>query len=132
MAQQLAPDDTLYLNCDLPSIGEMVRDPQLFFRHCNKPIVVLDEVHQLRDPSRLLKVGADEFPQIKILATGSSTLGASNKFSDSLTGRKRTVHLTPVLERELADFGTTLPQRIFQGGLPPALMSRDKKASFYQ
>jgi len=45
-------------------------------------------IHQLRDSARLLKIGADLFPSLKILATGSSTLAASNKFSDSLTGRQ--------------------------------------------
>jgi hypothetical protein len=38
---------------------------------------------------------------LKILATGSSTLAASKKFRDTLTGRKRTVHLVPVLWDEL-------------------------------
>jgi hypothetical protein len=42
-----------------------------------RPVVVFDEVHQLADPSRLLKIGADAFPTIKILATGSSTLAAT-------------------------------------------------------
>ena len=48
-----------------------------------KPVVVFDEIHQLRDPARVLKIGADEFPNLKILATGSSTLAASKKFSDT-------------------------------------------------
>jgi len=48
---------------------------------------LIDEVHQQADPSRLLKIGADEFPKLKILATGSSTLAATQKFRDSLTGR---------------------------------------------
>ena len=55
----------------------MVRDPQVFFRDCDKPVVVFDEVRQLRDRARLLKIGADGFPKLKILATGSSTLTAS-------------------------------------------------------
>ncbi len=41
---------------------------------------------------------------LKIMATGSSTLAASRKFSDTLTGRKRLVHLPPVLWDELAAF----------------------------
>lgn len=52
----------------------MVRDPQVFFRSVDKPIVVFDEIHQLRDPARVLKIGADAFPKLKILSTGSSTL----------------------------------------------------------
>jgi hypothetical protein len=45
----------------------MTRDPQLFFRSCTKPVVVFDEIHQLCDPARLLKIGADVFPKLKIL-----------------------------------------------------------------
>lgn len=123
---------TLYVNCDLPSVEEMVRDPLLFFRSCDKPVVVIDEIHQLRDPSRLLKIGADLFPHLRILATGSSTLAASSKFRDTLTGRKRTVHLLPVLLEEMSAFGVELPRRLHYGGLPPALLADEKKPSFYR
>jgi uncharacterized protein len=132
LAESFGGDHVLYMNCDLPTVGEMVRDPQLFFRSCSKPIVVFDEVHQLSDPARVLKIGADEFPKLKILATGSSTLAASKKFSDTLTGRKRMVHLPPVLWDELGDFGVTLPRRLFHGGLPPALLAESKKPGFYR
>jgi predicted AAA+ superfamily ATPase len=120
LAESLGPEDVLYVNCDLPTVEDMVRDPQVFFRGCSKPVVVFDEIHQLSDPSRLLKIGADVFPKLKILATGSSTLAASKKLRDTLTGRKRLVHLTPVLWEELPGFGVTLAQRLFHGGLPPA------------
>ncbi len=122
----------IYLNCDLPSVEEMLRDPAVFFRGCTKPVVVFDEVHQLRDPARVLKIGADGFPNLKILATGSSTLAASKKFRDTLTGRKRLVHLTPVLWEELPAFGVGLPQRLLQGGLPPALLAESKQPGFYR
>src|SRR4249920_1842761 len=121
LAQSLGEERALYVNCDLPVVEEMVRDPALFFRGCSKPVVVFDEIHQLRDPSRVLKIGADMFPQLRILATGSSTLAASKKFRDTLAGRKRQVHLVPALWSELPAFGATLPRRLFHGGLPPAL-----------
>src|SRR5262245_24357804 len=85
--------DALYLNCDLPSSAERVSDPERFLRSVAKPVVVLDEIHQLADPSRILKIAADEFPRLRVLATGSSTLAATGKFRDSLSGRKRVVHL---------------------------------------
>ena len=47
-----------YLNCDLPSTAELLRDPEPFFESVHEPIVILDEVHQLPDPSRLLKIAA--------------------------------------------------------------------------
>ncbi|MEI7900918.1 MAG: ATP-binding protein [bacterium] len=132
LAESLGSERSLYLNCDLPTVEDMVRDPQVFFRGCSKPVVVFDEIHQLRDPARVLKIGADVFPKLKILATGSSTLAASKKFRDTLTGRKRLVHLTPVLWDELPVFGVTLPQRLFHGGLPPALLVPSKQPAFYR
>jgi len=137
IAKMLSSDETLFLNCDLPSVGERVRNPVLFFQSVGggrggKSMVVFDEIHQLPDPSRLLKIGTDEFPRVKILATGSSTLSASRKFRDTLTGRKRDVRLTPVTLDELEEFGVTLEQRMYHGGLPSALMSANKEPSFYR
>lgn len=74
--------DAAYLNCDLPSVAERLRDPESFCRSLKQPRVVFDEVHQLPDPSRLLKIGADGFPRLRILATGCSTLAATQKFRD--------------------------------------------------
>ncbi|MEX1118064.1 MAG: ATP-binding protein [Terrimicrobiaceae bacterium] len=132
LAENLGAERVLYLNCDLPAVEDMVTDPAVFYRGCSKPIVVFDEIHQLRDPARVLKIGADGFPHLRILATGSSTLAASKKFRDTLTGRKRVVHLTPVLWNEMDAFGVTLPQRLFHGGLPPAVLADEKKPAFYR
>lgn len=130
LAQHLR--DAKFLNCDLPSAQTLLRDPEAFYRSVAEPVVIFDEIHQLPDPSRVLKIGADEFPKLKILATGSSTLAATRKFRDSLTGRKRTVHLAPVLYSELAQFGVSdVRHRLLQGGLPAALLAKSRDASFY-
>ena len=124
--------DAEYLNCDLPGVAERLRDPESFYRAVRKPVVAFDEVHQLPDPSRLLKIGADEFPELKILATGSSTLAATQKFRDSLTGRKRVIALVPVLHEELPAFGVTdVRDRLLRGGLPPALLAAERSPEFY-
>jgi len=130
LAQSLP--DAEFLNCDLPSVADRLSDPESFFRSLKRPFVVFDEVHQLPDPSRLLKIGADGFPRLKILATGSSTLAATQKFRDSLTGRKRVVKLVPVLSEELAAFGVAdLRERLLRGGLPPALLANQYNPEFY-
>jgi hypothetical protein len=130
LAQSVA--NTEYLNCDLPSVAERLHDPEGFYRSVRKPTVVFDEVHQLPDPSRLLKIGADGFPRLRILATGSSTLAATQKFRDSLTGRKRVVELVPVLHEELGAFGVRdVRERLLRGGLPPALLAAEHDPEFY-
>jgi len=121
-----------FLNCDLPSSAERLRDPESFFAALRAPVVVLDEIHQLPDPSRVLKIAADAFPRLKVLATGSSTLAATRKFRDSLTGRKRSVELVPVLAEESPAFGVSdLLMRLVRGGLPPALLAERHQSEFY-
>jgi hypothetical protein len=130
LAQSLA--DAEFVNCDLPSVAERLADPESFYRSVRRPVVVFDEVHQLDDPSRLLKIGADAFPRLRILATGSSTLAATQKFRDSLSGRKRVVELVPVLVQELPAFGIVdLRHRLRLGGLPPVLLGAHEPAEFF-
>jgi len=126
--------DAKYLNCDLPSVARRLEDPETYYGSLNKNrIVIFDEVHRLSDPSSLLKIGADVFPNLKILATGSSTLEATKKFRDSLTGRKYTIYLTPVLWNEcVTHFDIKdLDTRLLHGGLPEPLLSIKKESSFF-
>jgi hypothetical protein len=97
-----------------------MEDPQAFLDGLRGRRVVLDEVHRLGNPSELLKIAADHYPDIRILATGSSTLGASARFRDTLTGRKSELWLTPMTWADLEAFGNPdLQHRFLRGGLPP-------------
>lgn len=121
--------DVVYLNCDLPSTRRALDDPELFLES-RKPgtSLAFDGVHRIADPSLLLKNAADEYPELRILATGSSTLAATGKFRDSLTGRKRAIYLCPVLWEECEEpFGIAdLDRRRLHGGLPESLLRRRK------
>jgi predicted AAA+ superfamily ATPase len=126
--------DSIYMNCDLPSVGQQLENPEYFFRNLHtKTTVIFDEIHRLHDPSEVLKIGTDEFPHLKILATGSSTLEATKKFRDSLTGRKIQIFLPPVLWNEcLNDFDSPdLDKRLLHGGLPEFLLSDNKNGELY-
>jgi len=73
-----------------------------------------------------VKIAADHFPSTKIIATGSSTLGASSKFRDTLTGRKIEIWLTPMNLIDLTDFGRVdLDRRLLRGGLPPFFLAAE-------
>jgi predicted AAA+ superfamily ATPase len=123
-----------YLNCDLPSVRSQIADPEYFFRRFRPGVrIVLDEVHKLADPSQALKIAADEFPQLRILATGSSTLAATKKFRDSLSGRKRSVQLLPVLWREAEAFhASELDRRLLHGGFPEMLLNPSPDPAFFE
>ncbi len=126
--------EAVYMNCDLPSTLRALEDPELYLdTQAKGSVLVFDEVHHLDDPSRLLKIAADEYPHLKVLATGSSTLAATHKFRDSLTGRKQAIHLCPVLWEECAEpFGVhDLDHRLLHGGLPEPLLAARKDPAFF-
>jgi len=123
------------LNCDLPSVQRELSDPEFFLsRQDRDRVLVLDEVHRVEDPSLLLKIAADEFPELRILATGSSTLQATQKFRDTLTGRKRSLHLLPVLWQECAPHFDVrdFDRRLIHGGFPEMLLSSSLDQAFFE
>ena len=123
-----------YLNCDLPSVQRSLADAELFLEGlAPDAVVVFDEVHRLADPSQLLKIAADEYADLRVLATGSSTLAATGKFRDSLAGRKFELHLPPVPWDECIDtFGIAdLDRRLLHGGLPEALLAERPDPELY-
>lgn len=113
-----------YFDCELPSTRRLIGDPEAFLSGLKDKRIVLDEIHRLENPSEVLKIAADHFPSVRVLATGSSTLGASRRFRDTLTGRKRDLWLTPMAAADMIDFGSSnLSHRFLRGGLPPFFLS---------
>ncbi len=56
--------------------------------------LLLDEIQYAENPSNFLKYLYDTYsPNLKIIATGSSSFYIDKKFKDSLVGRKRLFHL---------------------------------------
>ncbi|MDE0400250.1 MAG: ATP-binding protein [Candidatus Poribacteria bacterium] len=112
--------DIEYFDCELPRVRRLMEDPQEFLDSVGNRRIVLDEIHRLPNPSELLKIAADHYPQIQVVATGSSTLGASTKFRDTLVGRKTELWLTPLIQADLKDFNQgDIHHRLLHGGLPP-------------
>ncbi len=115
-----------YFDCELPRVRRMMEDPRSFLEDLRGRLLILDEIHRLANPSEILKIAADHYPDTKIVATGSSTLGASAKFKDTLAGRKHELWLTPMISEDLIDFAKTdLSHRFMHGGLPPFFLAGD-------
>ncbi len=126
-------DDASYHDCELLRVRRALEDPELFFREATERTIVLDEIHRLTHPSEVLKVAADHFPHLRVVATGSSTLAARSKFKDTLTGRKRDVWLVPMIAADLVDFGSAdLDRRMLHGGLPPFFLASDLDERSYE
>ena len=112
--------DIEYYDCELPRVRRILEDPEAFLDSKRGQRIALDEIHRLDNPSELLKIAADHYKDIKVIATGSSTLSASKKFKDTLTGRKVKIWLSPMLFHENKLFGNyNFEHRLSHGGLPP-------------
>jgi uncharacterized protein len=68
-----------YFDCESPRVRQLFVDPDGFLESQQDKQIVLDEIHRLDNPSELLKLAVNHYPKVKIIATGSSTLGASAK-----------------------------------------------------
>ena len=113
-----------YVDCERPSVRRQIEDHESFLAERRGTTVVLDEIHRLPDAAQFLKLAADHFHTTRVLATGSSTLGASARFRDTLAGRKREVWLTPMVHADLAAFKhEDLSRRLLRGGLPPFFLA---------
>ena len=115
-----------YFDCESPRTRIEMEDPEGFLEKHKRKTIILDEIHKLGNPSELLKLAADYYADIKVIATGSSTLGASKKFRDTLTDRKVNIWLTPMISADIVDFKKiNLEYRLFHGGLPPFFLEKE-------
>ncbi len=117
--------DVEHFDCELPRVRRALVEPESFFEEHRGRRVVLDEIHRLDDPAEFLKIAADHYPEVQVLATGSSTLSASRRFRDTLTGRKRTLWLSPMTHADGSDFNRSdVRHRMLHGGLPPMFLAK--------
>lgn len=125
--------DAECFDCELPRIRRHWDDPEAALTDLRGRTIVLDEIHRLDNPSELLKIAADHFADTRIIATGSSTLGASVRFRDTLAGRKSILWLTPIMTTDLEDFGRPeLDHRLLRWGLPPFFLADDPPERDFQ
>lgn len=126
-------ENTEYFDCELVKTRRLLSDPEEFLFKLKGKRIVLDEIHRLDNPSQVLKIAADHFGDVEIIATGSSRLQASTKFKDTLTGRKYELWLTPMNESDLRDFDNPdLDHRMLMGGLPPFFIAAQPEELDFQ
>jgi uncharacterized protein len=98
-------EEALWLNADEFDIKERFNNPTstlLKSLFGNKKIIIIDEAQQIKDIGLALKLSVDTFPEIQIIATGSSAFELQNKTNEPLTGRKFEFFLYPFSFAELA------------------------------
>ena len=111
-------DEVLYLNCD-----ETITVSQLTNRNIRQlqlligtaKIVVIDEAQKVDNIGLTLKMIVDNFPDIQVIATGSSAFELRNRLNEPLTGRKYEHRLFPISTNEIYRTGDYLDvQRLME------------------
>ncbi len=78
---------------DFKKIGEYIGDNEL---------IAIDEAQNIKGIGLGLKIIVDNFPGIKVIATGSSSFDLAGQIGEPLVGRKTTINLYPFAQLELA------------------------------
>lgn len=103
---------------DSEKIESLVSDYEMLF---------IDEAQRIPEIGINLKIILDNFPALKVLVTGSSSLDLASKISEPLTGRVWNYHLFPISFSELvsqsskAELTGSLGERLIYGSYPEAL-----------
>lgn len=125
---------TLTLNCDEPEARQILTDinsKELALLIGKNKVVVIDEAQRIDNIGMTLKLITDNFPDIQLLATGSSSFELRNRLNEPLTGRKYEYTLYPMSTEELMhDKGLlyvkqTLDSRLLYGSYPDVLNNPD-------
>ena len=112
---------------DLKKMKELVEGYELLF---------IDEGQKIPDLGIHLKILHDELPLLRVIVTGSSSLGLATRLSEPLTGRKRVFTLFPLSQEELSmrynpfELKEYLDDFLVFGSYPEVLTQSTREAKF--
>lgn len=107
-----------YLNGDEADLYPIFKKPtstQLKSLIGDANILVIDEAHQIPNIGKALKLIVDTYPEIQIIATGSSSFDIGNRVNEPLTGRKFEYQMYALSVNELVShFGMLEEKRMLE------------------
>ena len=133
MIAERQPQPVLFWNCDEPETRDLLTNTntsKLKLAIGEFKIIIIDEAQKVDNIGLTLKLIIDNFKDIQILATGSSSFDLRNSLNEPLTGRKWEYQLFPVSSSELiASKGLLeekrlLESRLIYGSYPDIIMQQ--------
>lgn len=107
---------------------------KLFAYASGYELIVIDEAQKIRNIGMGLKILIDHVPNIRIIATGSSSFELAGQVGEPLVGRKNTINLYPISAKEYGqtlgnnyDLNKKLPDLLLFGSYPAVLTSTTKE-----
>lgn len=131
----------LWLSGDEADIRQALTDSNrttlagLFGKH---RIIVIDEAQRIKNIGLTLKIAADFFPEVQVVATGSSSFELANEINEPLTGRKKQFTLFPVSFGEMVHHDSLLEEkrrierRLAYGSYPEVISSPGEETELLQ
>lgn len=98
--------DGAYFLCEEPDVNTALTNKtstEMITFLGNKKLIILDEAQRVHNIGTSLKLLIDSFPNIQIIATGSSSFDLANKINEPLTGRNYEFSLYPLSISELVE-----------------------------
>ena len=96
-------------------------------------LIAIDEAQQIPNIGMGLKIIVDQIPDIRVIATGSSSFDLAHQIGEPLTGRKTTITLYPIAQLELLkvfnkyELKEKLPEFLIFGSYPEVVTSKSNK-----
>lgn len=96
-----------------------------------KKWLIIDEAQKIPDIGLNLKLIVDSIPEIRVIATGSSSFDLASSVGEPLTGRKWTLRMFPLGQLEMsqkentAQVSARLESRLIYGSYPEVVLCRD-------
>lgn len=123
-------EKTLLLNLDEADARELLANPtmsELRQLIADNQILMIDEAQRATDIGLTLKRIQDNFPQVQLMVTGSSSLDLRTSINEPMTGRKWEYQLFPFSTAEILHANgilavrQTLESRLIYGSYPDVL-----------
>lgn len=96
-------------------------------------LLVIDEAQKIKNIGTNLKLIVDHVKDVKVIATGSSSFDLAQHVGEPLTGRKYTLRLFPLAQREIgqwenrAQTEANLENRLLYGAYPEIVLMQDNR-----
>ncbi len=126
--------EVLRFNADEADVRELFERPNVSRLKAiigKAKIVLIDEAQRIEEAGLLLKILVDNFKDVQVIATGSSSFELAGRVNESLTGRKYEIFLHPLSYSELVNHNglleeeRSLEQRLIYGSYPEIINHPD-------
>ncbi|MBK9509141.1 MAG: ATP-binding protein [Cytophagaceae bacterium] len=138
IAESFTAKKSIYLDLESDADRSKLLDAEAFLKVHFNELIIIDEVQQMPDLFRTLRVIIDQRkragePNAQFLLLGSASRDLLNQSSETLAGRILYLELTPFSIKELVesqDFNFSLEKLWLRGGYPDSFLANSENVSW--